>query len=61
VNKDAESLLRNALPINSKEARELQDAVETLRDEIRLKRYAQGNAAAGKVRREEEREEGVGG
>lgn len=46
VNKDAESLLRYGLPIDSKEARELQEAVEGIKDEIRLKRYAEGKKDA---------------
>ncbi|EWM29410.1 peptidyl-prolyl cis-trans isomerase [Nannochloropsis gaditana] len=42
VNKDAESLLRYGLPINSKEARELQEAVEGVKENIRGKRLNEG-------------------
>ncbi len=50
MNKDAESLLRYGLPIDSKEARELQEAVEGIKDEIRLKRYAEGKKDAGRAK-----------
>lgn len=42
MNKDAESLLRYGLPINSKEARELQEAVEGVKENIRGKRLNEG-------------------
>ncbi|GAB5029465.1 peptidyl-prolyl cis-trans isomerase [Nannochloropsis oceanica] len=42
VNKDAESLLRYGLPINSKEARDLQEAIEGVKENVRSKRLSEG-------------------
>lgn len=50
VNKDAESLLRYGLPIDSKEARTLQEQVEGIKDEIRTKRISAGRSDVSKVK-----------
>jgi len=42
VNKDAESLLRYGLPIDSKEARDLQEAIEGIKEKVRSKRLNEG-------------------
>jgi len=39
VNRDADSLLRLALPINCPEARELQSAVEDIKGDVRVRRF----------------------
>lgn len=42
VNKDAESLLRYALPISNKEVRELQSSVEDVKNQIPIRQWAAG-------------------
>ncbi len=42
MNKDAESLLRYGLPIDSKEARDLQEAIEGVKENVRSKRLSEG-------------------
>jgi hypothetical protein len=40
VNRDAESLLRYALPVDNKEVRELQEAIEDIRSNIKVRRFS---------------------
>mmetsp|Transcript_12480 Transcript_12480/g.16373 ORF Transcript_12480/g.16373 Transcript_12480/m.16373 type:complete len:470 (+) Transcript_12480:105-1514(+) len=50
VNKDADSLLRYGLPISSKEARTLQATVESIKDDIRIKRWGPAIGSVQKAR-----------
>jgi len=50
VNKDAESLLRLGLPINSKEVRELQTDLETIKQDVASKRKGSAIDGAKKVK-----------
>jgi hypothetical protein len=50
VNSDPESLLRNGLPINSKELRTVQDSIESIKQNLKTRRvnFAQGDLAKAK-------------
>jgi peptidylprolyl isomerase len=50
VNKDAESLLRWGLPLEDKVTRDLQESIENIQDEIRMKRYSNGKSECNKAK-----------